>query len=62
MATTTSDDSVFEINPYENNPSLTALEAEVLWEYAKLSQNVNNFDCSLRIESLTEDHFDTILL
>ncbi|KXN86937.1 DASH complex subunit dad3 [Leucoagaricus sp. SymC.cos] len=27
-------------NPYESHPSLTPLEAEVLWEYAKLAHNV----------------------
>ena len=40
MATTLSTSVVFERNPYEGHPSLTELEAEVLWEYAKLSQNV----------------------
>lgn len=33
---------IFENNPYEGLPSLTELEAEVLWEYAKLSQNVKD--------------------
>ena len=32
--------SVFETNPYEGHPGLSELEAEVLWEYAKLSQNL----------------------
>ncbi|KAJ3567014.1 hypothetical protein NP233_g6637 [Leucocoprinus birnbaumii] len=31
---------IFTENPYESHPSLTPLEAEVLWEYAKLAQNV----------------------
>lgn len=32
--------SVLETNPYEGHPSLSELEAEVLWQYAKLSQNI----------------------
>ena len=31
---------IFTSNPYESHPSLTATEAEVLWEYAKLAQQV----------------------
>jgi len=27
-------------NPYELHPNLTSLEAEVLWEYAKLAHHV----------------------
>lgn len=37
-----SSSAVFERNPYEGHPNLTELEAEVLWEYAKLSQNVKD--------------------
>ena len=32
--------SSLDINPYEGHPSLSQLEAAVLWEYAKLAQNV----------------------
>ncbi|KAJ3998684.1 DASH complex subunit Dad3-domain-containing protein [Lentinula boryana] len=32
--------NIFEENPYENHLSLSPVEAEVLWEYAKLAQNV----------------------
>ena len=32
--------TVFETNPYEGHPNLTELEAEVLWQYAQLSQNI----------------------
>ena len=32
--------SVFETNPYEGQHNLSELEAEVLWQYAKLSQNI----------------------
>ena len=34
------DDSVLEINPYDGHPNLSELEAEVLWQYAKLAQNI----------------------
>lgn len=36
----TSSNSIFDANPYETHPSLTSLEAEVLWEYAKLAQHI----------------------
>jgi len=38
--TATNADSIFESNPYEMHPNLSPLEADVLWEYAKLSQHV----------------------
>jgi len=31
-----------ETNPYEDHQELTKLEAEVLWEYAKLAKNVKS--------------------
>ena len=33
---------IFAINPYEDHPSLSAHEAEVLWEYAKLNQQIKD--------------------
>ncbi|KAG7448294.1 uncharacterized protein BT62DRAFT_930383 [Guyanagaster necrorhizus] len=33
-------DPIFLSNPYADHPSLTPLEADVLWEYAKLATNV----------------------
>lgn len=43
MSTTlTSSDSIFAANPYETHPSLSATEADVLWEYAKLSQHIKD--------------------
>ncbi len=33
---------IFTINPYEDHPSLSPLEAEVLWEYAKLNQHIKD--------------------
>ncbi|CAL1712965.1 unnamed protein product [Somion occarium] len=35
-----SNSAVFEMNPYEGHPNLSELEAEVLWQYAKLAQNI----------------------
>ena len=40
MTTPLSSSTVFEANPYEGHPNLTDLEAEVLWQYAQLSQNI----------------------
>ena len=40
MSTSQSGGEVFERNPYEGKHGLSELEAEVLWQYAKLSQNV----------------------
>jgi DASH complex subunit DAD3 len=31
---------IFSVNPYDGHPQLKPVEAEVLWEYAKLAQNV----------------------
>ncbi|KAF9500814.1 hypothetical protein BDN71DRAFT_1486252 [Pleurotus eryngii] len=31
---------ILTTNPYESHPSLSPLEAEVLWEYAKLAHHV----------------------
>jgi DASH complex subunit DAD3 len=45
--TVTNPDSIFETNPYETHPSLSPLEADVLWEYAKLSQHVKEVCISI---------------
>ncbi len=37
-----SQNQIFSVNPYEDHPSLTQLEADVLWEYAKLNQHVKD--------------------
>lgn len=47
MSSALSNSTVFETNPYEGHPNLSELEAEVLWQYAKLSQNIKEV-CSLR--------------
>ncbi|KLO19188.1 hypothetical protein SCHPADRAFT_935512 [Schizopora paradoxa] len=40
MATSDVPGDIFEMNPYESHGSLSPLEAEVLWEYAKLAHHV----------------------
>ncbi|KAF8226786.1 hypothetical protein L208DRAFT_1393290 [Tricholoma matsutake] len=40
MTSPISSNDVFNANPYESHPSLTTIEAEVLWEYAKLAQHI----------------------
>ncbi|KAH9857230.1 DASH complex subunit Dad3-domain-containing protein [Lenzites betulinus] len=47
--------SVFEANPYEGHPNLSELEAEVLWQYAKLSQNVKELIAETRRVSEAPD-------
>lgn len=37
-----SSQSVFDANPYTGHASLSPLEAEVLWEYAKLNQHIKD--------------------
>ncbi|RPD66469.1 hypothetical protein L226DRAFT_454740 [Lentinus tigrinus ALCF2SS1-7] len=55
MATSLSSSSVFETNPYEGHPNLTELEAEVLWQYAKLSQNIKELITETRRVSEAPD-------
>lgn len=40
MNQSTSGPEIFTTNPYTDHPSLSETEAEVLWQYAKLSQNI----------------------
>ncbi|CAL1705632.1 unnamed protein product [Somion occarium] len=47
--------SLFETNPYEGHPNLSDLEAEVLWQYAKLSQNIKELVAETRRLSETPD-------
>ncbi|KAJ3474565.1 hypothetical protein NLI96_g12391 [Meripilus lineatus] len=47
--------TIFDTNPYEGHPSLTGLEAEVLWQYAKLAQNVKELAIETRRLSETPD-------
>ncbi|KAA1469362.1 DASH complex, subunit Dad3, partial [Dentipellis sp. KUC8613] len=46
---------VFETNPYEDHPSVSQLEADVLWEYAKLSQHLKDLVAQTRRLSETPD-------
>jgi len=48
-STATSPDSIFEFNPYETHPSLSPTEADVLWEYAKLSQHIKDMTAQTRL-------------
>ncbi|RSH81323.1 uncharacterized protein EHS24_008766 [Apiotrichum porosum] len=45
--------SLATTNPYANHPQLSALEAEVLWEYAKLSDTIS------KIGTLARDTAET---
>jgi len=40
MSSPDPESDIFHQNPYESHPGLSAVEAEVLWEYAKLAQHV----------------------
>ncbi|KAH9966811.1 DASH complex subunit Dad3-domain-containing protein [Russula dissimulans] len=51
-ASTASSSQIFSINPYEGHPNLTQLEADVLWEYAKLNQHIK--DLVFQTRSLRE--------
>jgi len=50
---------IFTTNPYEAHPSLTQTEAEVLWEYAKLAQNVKMITQTTRL--LSQEPDETLL-
>ncbi|KAI9507370.1 DASH complex subunit Dad3-domain-containing protein, partial [Russula earlei] len=50
---------IFSANPYENHPSLTQTEAELLWEYAQLNQHLK--DLVVQTRSLSETPDETIL-
>ncbi|TEB36432.1 hypothetical protein FA13DRAFT_1787872 [Coprinellus micaceus] len=47
---------IFSVNPYDGHPQLKPVEAEVLWEYAKLAQNL-----SQKTRSLNEEPDQTML-
>ncbi|KAI0672879.1 DASH complex subunit Dad3-domain-containing protein [Trametes maxima] len=55
MSTALSSSSILEINPYEGHPNLSELEAEVLWQYAKLSQNIKELITETRRVSEAPD-------
>ncbi|KAJ8455171.1 hypothetical protein ONZ51_g12592 [Trametes cubensis] len=55
MSTALSSSSIYDINPYEGHPNLSELEAEVLWQYAKLSQNIKELIAETRRVSEAPD-------
>ncbi|KAI0636640.1 DASH complex subunit Dad3-domain-containing protein [Trametes polyzona] len=55
MSSSVSNNAIFETNPYEGHPNLTELEAEVLWQYAKLSQNIKDLVAETRRVSEAPD-------
>ncbi|KAJ7746942.1 DASH complex subunit Dad3-domain-containing protein [Mycena maculata] len=57
--TVQSSESIFVENPYINHPNLSPIEAEVLWEYAKLAQNLKQL--KQRTHTLTEQPDITLL-
>ncbi|KZT09757.1 DASH complex, subunit Dad3, partial [Laetiporus sulphureus 93-53] len=50
---------IFDANPYDGHPNLSATEAEVLWQYAKLSQNIKELIAETR--RLSEAPNETLL-
>ncbi|KDQ61135.1 hypothetical protein JAAARDRAFT_191245 [Jaapia argillacea MUCL 33604] len=62
MATLDAEPDLFELNPYEGHPNLSQLEADVLWEYAKLNQQIK--DLVIRTRQLSDapdkDLLDTL--
>ncbi|KAF6764031.1 DASH complex subunit Dad3-domain-containing protein [Ephemerocybe angulata] len=50
---------IFSVNPYESHPNLRPVEAEVLWEYAKLAQHVKSL--SQKTRALHEEPDKTML-
>ena len=60
MANADLGNEIFEVNPYEGHASLTQLEAEVLWEYAKLSQHVKLVGISLHFKGALHESMLTL--
>jgi len=50
---------MFEINPYEDNPTLSPTESLLLWEYAKLAIHVKHLAAATKQLTLQPD--DAIL-
>ena len=44
--------AIFDANPYEDHRGLSPVEADVLWEYAKLSQHIKDVSRSLPLVPL----------
>jgi len=59
MANVVTGSDVLQVNPYEGHPNLSETEAEVLWQYAKLSQNIKELIAETR--RLSEAPDETLL-
>ncbi|EMD38194.1 hypothetical protein CERSUDRAFT_93722 [Gelatoporia subvermispora B] len=59
MASAASSSNALQTNPYEGHPNLSQTEAEVLWQYAKLSQNIKELIAETR--RLSEAPDETLL-
>ncbi|KAI9466353.1 DASH complex subunit Dad3-domain-containing protein [Lactarius psammicola] len=59
MSATSGGSQIFTVNPYEDHPSLSPLETEVLWEYAKLNQHIK--DLVVQTRTLNKTHEGTTL-
>ncbi|KAF9026141.1 hypothetical protein BDZ89DRAFT_1016436 [Hymenopellis radicata] len=46
---------IFLENPYTGHPELTTCEADVLWEYAKLAQNVKQLAAKSKVLTTEPD-------
>ncbi|THH13730.1 hypothetical protein EW146_g6522 [Bondarzewia mesenterica] len=55
MSSPASSSQIFDVNPYEGHPNLTPIQADVLWEYAKLNQHVKDLVAQTRRLSETPD-------
>ena len=55
MAAALQSSTVFQTNPYEGHPNLSELEAEVLWQYAQLSQSIKEV-CTRVFHALSSGH------
>lgn len=58
-ASASSSNDIFSVNPYDGHPQLKPVEAEVLWEYAKLAQHVRILTQKTR--TLNEEPDQTML-
>ncbi|KAH9950284.1 DASH complex subunit Dad3-domain-containing protein [Amylocystis lapponica] len=59
MTTMQPGNAIFDHNPYRGHPSLSETEAEVLWQYARLSQNIRELITETR--RLSEAPDETLL-
>ncbi|RXW20079.1 hypothetical protein EST38_g5766 [Candolleomyces aberdarensis] len=55
-ASSSNTNDILSVNPYESHPSLKPIEAEVLWEYAKLAHHVKSLAQKTRELHEEPDH------